>query len=505
MAEAEAGAGGTLDTQLRLLLDQLPVVLWAVDRDLRFTMSEGNGLRSLGLQPGQVVGLTLYEFFQTTDPEHESIRRHLQASRGESIEYETCWLDREFQCRLEPRRNERGEIVGCWGCALDVTERRQAERAGRQSELQRQAVTENVPAFLLLIDADGRIHYINRTQPGERREDVIDRTVYDYLPKEIAVELRPKLARLFTTQEPFEYESTSESPVGFVRTYQSRVIPFPSADAPPLALMIATDITEARQAENTIAAQQAKLLHVARLSTMGQMVAAFSHEVTQPLSAIANFAGTCLFLLEQDPQADPRFVRYLTSISEQATRAGSIISTMRAFARRGQLPQVETDLSDLISSGVTLITSEMRSRHIALRVALSPTPLKVRVDPVQIQQVLINIIKNACDAIESVPNATREVQLRSSCEDDRAIIEVIDHGPGLSDEVAANLFSPFFTTKADGMGLGLSICQDIVASHQGTLEARNHVDGGACFRITLPILESSIDGGRNHGTDNLSD
>jgi len=477
------------DAELRLLLNQLPVVLWAVDLDLRFTFSEGRGLHSIGLQPGQVIGMSLRDFFQMDEADNETIQRHLQATRGEISEFEMQWLERDFQCRIEPWRNEAGAIIGCWGCALDVTERRRAERAEEQSELQRQAIAENVPAFILLIDAAARIHYINRVQPGRRPEDVLASTVYDFLPFQQATVFSANLTRLFAEQTPFHYESTVESPDGQWRTYHSRVIPFPTNGGPARALLIATDITETRHAENIIAAQQAKLLHVARLSTMGQMVAAFSHEVTQPLAAISNFAAACLLLLQQLPSADPRLTKHLNSIAEQATRAGSIIAGMRQLAKRGQVAQVEADLTDVVTSAIRLITGEMRSRHIALRVDLPSSPLRVSVDAVQIQQVLINIIQNACDAIESLPGAIREIQVRCAAEGGRAVIEVADRGPGFTSGVVENLFAPFFTTKADGMGLGLSICRDIVTAHQGTLDARNQVDGGACFRISLPILD----------------
>lgn len=507
MSDSAANATCTRDTELRLLLEQLPVVLWAVDQDLRFTLSEGNGLRSVGIQPGQVVGMTMYELLQTTDPNEESIRRHRQAIAGEYIEYETEWLQHTFHCRLEPRRDQDGAIVGCWGCALDVTDCKWRER---QAELQRQAIAENVPAFILLIDAEARIHYVNRLNPGIEREQIVGASIYDFLPIARADDFRRNLARLFAEKTPFTVEGHVESPPGYARTYQGRVVPFPTSSGPELAVLVAADITESRRADDTIAAQQAKLLHVARLSTMGQMVAAFSHEVTQPLSAITNFAATCLMLLEQNPNVDPRLVRNLTAISDQASRAGNILSSMRTFARRGQLPQVETDLGDVVTAAVSLITGELRARRVAVRVALPPTPLKVRVDAVQIQQVLINIIKNGCDAIESLPGAPREIDIRCSQDASRAIIEVSDHGPGLNDDVAAHLFSPFFTTKADGMGLGLSICRDIVTSHSGSLEARNNVDGGASFRISLPILEltthgAAANGQRDRRADNLSD
>lgn len=493
------------DAELRLMLRQLPVILWAVDLQLVFTLSEGRGLSQLGLQPGQVVGMSLFEFHQTNDPNHQSVVRHRRAIAGENVNYDFQWQDREYQVRLEPRRSQTGEIIGCSGCALDVTERVSAERRLSRSELQLRTIAENAPAFILVVDPNARIHYINRVQANRQREEILNATINNFIPPHTADEFRAKLAQMFVDHQPFVMESVSEGPDGEQRTYQARIAPFPNEDGLARALVIATDITKTRQAENTIAAQQAKLLHVARLSTMGQMVAAISHEVTQPLAAISNFAAACSFVLSQDPSLDPRLKKYVTSIAEQAERAGSILSGMRQFAKRGEMKRSIGDLADIVNSGVSLIRAELRSRRVTLHMELPADSLQVSVDAVQIQQVLINIIKNACDALDLVPDAPRMIRIECSRQESMAIISVVDSGPGLDEDLIKNLFSPFYTTKPDGMGLGLSICHDILAAHQGTLEARNNPNGGACFRIGLPIIDSSDDARTSLiGTDHLS-
>ncbi len=494
------------EAELRLMLRQLPVVLWAVDLNLTFTLSEGRGLSQLGLTPGQVVGMSLFEFHQTTDPNVPVIVHHRQAIAGETVDFEFVWQGREYQVRLEPRSTEAGEIVGCWGCALDVTDRVTVERRLSRSESQLRAIAENAPAFILVVDQAGRILYINRVQSNRQREEVLNATINDFIPQNSASDFHAKLSQMFVDNLPFVMESISEGPIGEQRTYQARIAPFPNEDGLPRALVIATDITKTRQAENTIADQQAKLLHVARLSTMGQMVAAISHEITQPLAAISNLAAACSFVLSQDPSLDPRLKKYVNSIAEQAERAGSILSGMRQFAKRGESKRSNGDLADIVNSGVSLIRAELRSRRVALHMELPADSLRVSVDAVQIQQVLINIIKNACDALDLVPNAPRTIRVECTRSESKAIICVVDSGPGLDENVLKHLFSPFYTTKPDGMGLGLSICLDILAAHQGTLEARNNPDGGACFRIGLPIIDASNDAGSGEcGADHLSD
>jgi two-component system sensor kinase FixL len=243
------------------------------------------------------------------------------------------------------------------------------------------------------------------------------------------------------------------------------------------------NLTERQEAERRLQEMQAELVHVSRLTALGEMASALAHELNQPLSAISNYVTGSRALLAREG-SDPEKVRdALERASEQALRAGQIIRRLREFVARGETDRQVERLPKLLEEASALALVGAREHGVLVRFDLDPAAELVIADKVQVQQVVLNLIRNAMDAMEGAPR--RELRIASHAKGDMVEVEVADTGPGISDEVAQRLFHPFVTTKETGMGIGLSISRTIIESHGGRIVGEGNRDGGATFRFTL--------------------
>jgi two-component system sensor kinase FixL len=245
------------------------------------------------------------------------------------------------------------------------------------------------------------------------------------------------------------------------------------------------DLTERQSTEARLQELQSELVHISRLTAMGEMASTLAHELNQPLSAIANYLKGGMRLLQDRPDEESRQTRdALDKATEQAMRAGQIIRRLRDFVSRGETERCGENVTKLVEEASALALVGVRGIHI--RFALDPTA-EVLADKVQIQQVLINLMRNAIEAMAN--SDRRELVVRSALiDDDMVEIRVTDTGPGIAPEIADHLFQPFFTTKVHGMGVGLSICRTIVEAHEGRISVQPNTDGGTVFSFTLRAM-----------------
>ncbi len=263
-------------------------------------------------------------------------------------------------------------------------------------------------------------------------------------------------------------------------------------------MLIATDIT-ARLAAEALAASQAEKAQVSsRLITMGEMASSVAHELNQPLTAIANYCNGIVSRVNADAISKEDLIAALQKTSRQAERAGQIIHRIRAFVKRSEPQRQPTDVKVIVEEATDLAGIELRRRQVSIRSYVAARLPILMVDPILIEQVLLNLLKNAAEAIDSaqLPPQRRHIELRvapSHNEEEGDIVEftVKDMGPGLQIEVIDRLYEAFFSTKAEGMGIGLSLCRSIIESHRGRIKARNIYNGdtvvGCCFSFSLPI------------------
>lgn len=258
------------------------------------------------------------------------------------------------------------------------------------------------------------------------------------------------------------------------------------------ASKIARDITENRQTEGRLQMVQAELAHVARLNAMGQMSAALAHELNQPLTAITNYINASQRMLE-DPQLTPQIVTNARNAMEKAgaqtMRAGTIIRRLRDFVEKREMARRTEDLNLVVEDSMALALVGAADSSLTHDLALPSAPLPVMIDRVQIQQVLINLIRNSAEALAGTTDG--KITISAGMKDTGTTwLLVSDNGPGLPAEVRARLFQPFVTTKEKGMGIGLTICQSIIEAHGGSIHAVSEEAKGTAFRIELPADQS---------------
>lgn len=247
-------------------------------------------------------------------------------------------------------------------------------------------------------------------------------------------------------------------------------------------------LRRAKAYADRLAETQAQLVHVARLNALGEMAGSLAHELNQPLTAIANYVSAAQEFVVRDPTS-PRVAELLQKAGDQAVRAGQIVSRVRANVDRGEIDASEQSMAGLVHEAVDVAVAGAAREGIAIRYALDRDADRVMVDRIQVQQVILNLVRNAVEAMQG--RARRELRIESRpAEEGFLEVCVADTGPGIAPEVADRLFQPFVTAKPEGMGVGLSISRNIIEAHGGRMWASGNADGGATFHFSLRRAEA---------------
>jgi signal transduction histidine kinase len=352
---------------------------------------------------------------------------------------------------------------------------------------------------LAIIDADGFVlevsdswrrvgerpdtRPIHRMRPGEHYDDVCHRSAES--GDAIALSLRTGLSRVLSHQNrrvEIEYDDSHHDT-------REAIMMRVEALEPPVggAIVICTDITARVQTELELEDQRRQLSHLSRVAVLGQLSGAFAHELNQPLAAILSNAEAGARFLKRGPVDLKSIADIFHDIIADDHRAAAVIARRRALLKRGDRSFDHIDVRELIDEVITLARAELITRQVQTVVRVDPATPAIRGDRVQLHQVLLNLMLNACDAMSTHPVAERRLELNVGCVDATLHIRVRDRGTGIAPDVLDRLFEPFLTTKSDGLGLGLSISRTIVAAHGGRLWGENNPDGGATLHCVLPV------------------
>jgi C4-dicarboxylate-specific signal transduction histidine kinase len=252
---------------------------------------------------------------------------------------------------------------------------------------------------------------------------------------------------------------------------------------------VSLDITARKLAELDAQQKQKEVTHLGRLAVLGELSGALAHELNQPLTAILSNAQAARRFLERQPPDLAEIDEILRDIVDEDRRAGEVIQRLRRLFDKGGTPRTLVDLNQLTRDVIRLLRNDLINHGIAVHTELSATPVIASADAVQLQQVLINLLMNACDAMAGAAPDDAVIVVRCATvgtEDEAVQLSVVDRGAGIPGADLAHIFDPFYTTKERGMGLGLSICRNIVAAHDGQLWAENNPDVGASVHLRLP-------------------
>lgn len=375
----------------------------------------------------------------------------------------------------------------------EITQRMSTEEVLRKQRDYTSAVLDIVSALVVVLDNKGRIVSFNRAcekTTGYNFDEVRGKTVWDlFVPPEEVDAVKNVFYKLFITQHLNHFENH-----WLIRSGEKRLLAWNAVVLKrqgPVDYIIGTgiDITEQRRAEELERQRMLELAHVSRLSTMGEMATEIAHELNQPLTAIASYSDTCIRLMNSLNFQSADLHEALSEIAGQSERAGEMIRRLRSFARKETPEQLPLDINALVQGMVRLTNVEARWNHVEFVLNLGDSLPQVAADKVLIEQVIINLIRNAIDAMGDHQCETRRLTIRSIVnKQDFLEVSIEDTGPGLSYDVLTKIFQPFYTTKSTGMGMGLSLSQSIIEAHGGKIWAANNEGNGAIFRFTLPLL-----------------
>jgi two-component system, LuxR family, sensor kinase FixL len=441
--------------------------------------------------------LSLLEAEDRERTEH-AIRLSVETGCNFDMQYrvrESSRSHRWVRARGSVVKDEQGVPRHLSGIVIDVDAQKQVEETLRTRESHLRSILETIPDAMIVIDGRGIIQFFSSAaerQFGHAEREVIGQNVNILMPNPDRSRHDGYLDR---------YRSTGERHIigiGRIVTGQRKDgTTFPmhlsigemQSAGEPYFTGFVRDLTEHQQTQARLQELQSELVHVSRLSAMGEMASALAHELNQPLAAISNYMkGSRRLLADTDPNKS-KIETALDRAAEQALRAGQIIRRLRDFVARGESEKRIESLSKLVEEAGALGLTGAREQGVQLRFNLDPKYDLVLVDRVQIQQVLVNLFRNALEAMAHSPQ--RELIASNARDaDDMVEVAVFDTGPGIPDDVMPNLFQTFYTTKETGMGVGLSISRSIVEAHGGRMWAEANSSGGATFRFTLPAASS---------------
>ena len=483
--------------QLELLLEGASrYAIFMVDADGCISSWNKGSERILGWSAEQVEGRHCSIFSADDDPE-AATNAGLETARREGRFSREMWQRRsdgsEFYAdvSITPIVEEDGRHLGYAMIIHDVTERLANDRMIERREQHLKSILATVPDAMIVIDEKGVMQSFSQTAErlfGYSQSEAVGRNVSMLMPSPDRERHDDYLERYLSTSVPriigigrivtgLRADGTTfpmKLSVGEAHTADQR-----------LFTGFVQDLTERRDFEAKLEQLKSELIHVSRLSAMGTMASTLAHELNQPLTAIASFGEAASVMLEEQNEPDKDVLREVVGeMAEQSLRAGGIVRRLREFVSRGELAKTVEDLPKVIEEASALALVGTREKGVTTHFSFAPDATPVLIDRVQIQQVLINLLRNAVEAMEHSP--TKSLSVSTSLVNGSTVqVSVRDSGPGIAPSVREHLFEAFNSSKDAGMGLGLSICRTIVEAHGGQIRALDCEGGGTEFQFTL--------------------
>lgn len=396
---------------------------------------------------------------------------------------EIRWIEHVCQ----PVTDDKGKFLGFRASNRDISERKHAEENLHESEARFRMIYENAPVMIDAFDGNGRCVMWNKECEkvfGWTAEEIFshENPLILFYPdpeiqRQVIETVTSKPEKVFREWKP-KRKDGSETTCLWAN--------FKLPDG--LVINLGYDITERKQSEEEIQLLREEYTHIARVSAMGELVASLAHELKQPLAAIrSNAQAAQRFLTSDKPDID-ELHEVLKDIIKDDRRADDVIGKLRTLMRKSELQVTELDINEVVQDTLPLINSYEIMRNISIKIELDKNVPHINGDRIQLQQVILNLILNSTEALMNTKVRSRNIVVRTSQNNDHNVtVSVTDNGPGIEEKAMSHLFEPFYTTKKEGLGMGLAISRTIIEGHGGRLWAENNPDSGATFYLTIPV------------------
>jgi PAS domain S-box-containing protein len=483
------------ERELLLTIDTIPALAARYRRDgsldfVNQTWRTYTGMGQESLQ-GQRWGVAIHP---DDLPKVEAAwRAHLPTGEPFEIEQRLRRADGEYRwhwVRRVPYRNENGEVTSWFGVGHDIEDRKRAERALRRSEayLAEAQRLSNMGSFARKIGS-ADIFWSKETYRIMGFDETVkptDALIIQRIHPDDRRFVRQQFDRALRGEQDYDYECRLLMPDGAVKHIHVRAHRQVSEAGEEELVGALMDVTATRQAQQALQSAQAELAHVTRVTTLGEMSASIAHEVNQPLAAIVTNAESSLRWLSRQPPEIEEVAAAIGQIVNDAHRASTVIRRIREFSKKANPEMVQLDINEVVEEAVTLVRHEALRHGVAIRLELASGLPPIHGDRIQIQQVIINLVVNGLEAMAAVTSRERILIVRTQrSQSDHVLVAVEDVGVGIEPENANQLFSAFYTTKPDGLGMGLSICRSIIEAHGGQVWASANAGPGMTFQFTL--------------------
>ena len=486
------------EARLQTLFDAAPEFIFVIDSEAEIIKVNHYACVHSGYTADEIIGHNLGDFF--TEQSQHILDRHLPDLRENGHDQASIgFICRnghviDMECTATAIADEKDESGTFLIIQRDVTERNRATAALLISEQRFRTIFNSSYQLIGILGHDGTLLEANQTAldlGGLKQEDVVGRPFWDtyWWRYSTAVQDRLKAAIREASQgKPTGYEEQVLAADNTIRTIEFTLKPIVNPQGETILIIPeGRDITDKKRAEEDMLLHHQEIAHVIRLSTAGEMASGMAHELNQPLAALVSYCGTAKSLLKSLPESKQKIGDILERASEQAQRAGRIIRHLREFVGKESNSQRPVDIDQLFKEIDFLLGPELKDAAIKLEYRLHSQGCTVNANKVQIEQVLVNMVRNSIEAMQAANTDDGLVLVETRRLEDGSIeVTVTDNGPGIDADIMDRLFNPFQTSKASGMGMGLSISRSIIEAHGGSMWAKNQHPRGAMIGFILP-------------------
>jgi PAS domain S-box-containing protein len=483
--------------KLRQVIDTVPGLLWSNAPDGELTYVNQRILDYTGMRLEDFKQRGWESFLHPDDlPETAKAFDHaIQTRTSYQAVFRLRRADGEYRwyhARAEPLRGQQGRIIQWYGLSVDIDERKKAEEALRESEARARSAFDGIAGLVSVLAPNGEFETGNRQfleYFGRSREEINNWETNDTVHPED----RPRVAELFkkamASGVPFQHELRLRRFDGEYRWFENRGVPIRDDSGRIVRwYVLLTDIEDRKRALAQLEQMQSEFAHMNRVSMMGELTASLSHEITQPIASARNNARAAQNFLDKQPPDLGEAREALSCVVGDADRAGDIVDRIRDHMKKAPPRKAQFDLNEAINEVIVLGRSAIIKSGVSVQTRISEGLFPVHGDRVQLQQVVLNLLLNAVEAMGSSETGARDLLISTEQDRTGVVVAVHDSGPGIHPEHLERVFNAFYTTKSSGMGMGLSICRSIIEAHGGRLWAEANEPRGAIFQFTLPAV-----------------